>query len=61
MHEILAAYTAKGDGDREMLFALLNAKAAEDNVSSGAHVSVDTPTHASPSAWLQTGTYAGAS
>lgn len=32
MHEILAAFTAKGDGDREMLFALLNAKAAEDNV-----------------------------
>ena len=33
MHEILAAYTAKGDGDRDMLFALLNAKTAEDNVS----------------------------
>lgn len=33
MHEILAAYTAKGDGDRDMLFTLLNAKAAEDNVS----------------------------
>lgn len=31
MHEILAAYTAKGDGDRDMLFALLNAKTAEDN------------------------------
>ncbi|KAI0343964.1 hypothetical protein BDW22DRAFT_1355200 [Trametopsis cervina] len=31
MHEILAAFTSKGDGDREMLFALLNAKAAEDN------------------------------
>ncbi|KIP11452.1 hypothetical protein PHLGIDRAFT_124854 [Phlebiopsis gigantea 11061_1 CR5-6] len=31
MHEILAAYTTKGDGDRDMLFALLNAKTAEDN------------------------------
>ncbi|EKM60839.1 uncharacterized protein PHACADRAFT_247019 [Phanerochaete carnosa HHB-10118-sp] len=31
MHDILAAYTAKGDGDRDMLFALLNAKTAEDN------------------------------
>lgn len=33
LQEILAAFTSKGEGDREMLFALLNAKAAEDNVS----------------------------
>ncbi|CAE6444838.1 unnamed protein product [Rhizoctonia solani] len=31
LREILAAYSAKGDGDREMLIALLKAKAAEDD------------------------------
>ncbi|KAI0702450.1 hypothetical protein BC835DRAFT_1320658 [Cytidiella melzeri] len=31
LHEILGAFTSKGDGDRDMLFALLNAKTAEDN------------------------------
>ncbi|KAI0094560.1 hypothetical protein BDY19DRAFT_913427 [Irpex rosettiformis] len=31
LQEILAAFTSKGEGDRDMLFALLNAKAAEDN------------------------------
>lgn len=30
LREILTAYRAKGDGDREMLLAMLNAKAAED-------------------------------
>ena len=33
MNDILGAYKSKGDGDREMLLALLNAKAAEENVS----------------------------
>ncbi|CAE6426166.1 unnamed protein product [Rhizoctonia solani] len=31
LREILSAYSAKGEGDRDMLIALLNAKAAEDN------------------------------
>ncbi|KAK7058308.1 hypothetical protein VNI00_001939 [Paramarasmius palmivorus] len=30
LREILTAYRTKGDGDREMLLAMLNAKAAED-------------------------------
>ncbi|KAJ8475423.1 hypothetical protein ONZ45_g15610 [Pleurotus djamor] len=30
LREILAAYNSKGDGDRDMLLAMLNAKAAED-------------------------------
>ncbi|KAF8624843.1 hypothetical protein AX15_005724 [Amanita polypyramis BW_CC] len=30
LREILTAYRAKGDGDREMLLTMLNAKAAED-------------------------------
>ncbi|KAF5355652.1 hypothetical protein D9756_004212 [Leucocoprinus leucothites] len=30
LREILAAYRARGDGDRDMLLAMLNAKAAED-------------------------------
>jgi len=30
LREILAAYRSRGDGDREMLLALLNAKTAED-------------------------------
>ncbi|KAF8649882.1 hypothetical protein AX16_005644 [Volvariella volvacea WC 439] len=30
LREILSAYRAKGDGDREMLLAMLSAKAAED-------------------------------
>uniref|UniRef100_D8PNN1 Uncharacterized protein n=1 Tax=Schizophyllum commune (strain H4-8 / FGSC 9210) TaxID=578458 RepID=D8PNN1_SCHCM len=30
VREILAAYTTRGDGDREMLLAMLNAKSAED-------------------------------
>ncbi|KAI3621803.1 hypothetical protein WG66_015562 [Moniliophthora roreri] len=30
LREILSAYRTKGDGDREMLLAMLNAKAAED-------------------------------
>ena len=32
LREILGAYRLKGDGDREMLLAILNAKAAEDQV-----------------------------
>lgn len=32
LREILAAYKAKGDGDREMLLTMLNAKSAEDQV-----------------------------
>ena len=32
VREILAAYRAKGDGDREMLLAMLQAKTAEDQV-----------------------------
>ncbi|KAG6902320.1 hypothetical protein C0995_001699 [Termitomyces sp. Mi166 len=30
LREILTAYRTKGDGDREMLLAMLNAKASED-------------------------------
>ncbi|KAG8798610.1 hypothetical protein FRC17_007375, partial [Serendipita sp. 399] len=30
LREVLGAYRLKGDGDREMLLAVLNAKAAED-------------------------------
>ena len=30
--EILLAYTAKGDGDRDVLLAILQAKTAEDQV-----------------------------
>ncbi|EEB87084.1 hypothetical protein MPER_15722, partial [Moniliophthora perniciosa FA553] len=30
LREILTAYRTKGDGDREMLLAMLNAKTAED-------------------------------
>ncbi|KAL1737989.1 hypothetical protein HDZ31DRAFT_70530 [Schizophyllum fasciatum] len=30
VREILAAYSSRGDGDREMLLAMLNAKSAED-------------------------------
>lgn len=32
LRDILGAYRAKGDGDRDMLLAMLNAKAAEDQV-----------------------------
>ncbi|THH23111.1 hypothetical protein EUX98_g8066 [Antrodiella citrinella] len=32
LREILGAYKAKGDGDREMLISMLNAKSAEDQV-----------------------------
>ena len=32
LRDILAAYKANGDGDREMLLTMLNAKAAEDQV-----------------------------
>jgi len=32
LREILGAYKAKGDGDRDMLLAMLNAKSAEDQV-----------------------------
>lgn len=32
LREILTAYKQKGDGDREMLLAMLNAKSAEDQV-----------------------------
>ncbi|RXW16588.1 hypothetical protein EST38_g9262 [Candolleomyces aberdarensis] len=32
LREILSAYRAKGDGDRDMLLAMLNAKTAEDQV-----------------------------
>ncbi|KAK1220953.1 hypothetical protein PQX77_016249 [Marasmius sp. AFHP31] len=31
LRDILTAYRTKGDGDREMLLAMLNAKSAEDN------------------------------
>ncbi|KAG7099506.1 hypothetical protein E1B28_001352 [Marasmius oreades] len=31
LRDILTAYRTKGDGDREMLLAMLGAKAAEDN------------------------------
>lgn len=34
LREVLGAYRLKGDGDREMLLAILNAKAAEDQVCS---------------------------
>ena len=33
LRDILAAYKHKGDGDREMLLAMLDAKSAEDKVS----------------------------
>lgn len=33
LREILGAYKSKGDGDREMLIAMLNAKSAEDQAS----------------------------
>jgi hypothetical protein len=32
LREILTAYRTKGDGDRDMLLAMLNAKTAEDQV-----------------------------
>ena len=32
LREILGAYRTRGDGDREMLMAMLNAKSAEDQV-----------------------------
>ncbi|KIY51343.1 hypothetical protein FISHEDRAFT_56853 [Fistulina hepatica ATCC 64428] len=32
LREILSAYTTKGDGDREMLLAMLNAKSSEDQL-----------------------------
>ena len=32
LREILGAYRSRGDGDREMLMAMLNAKSAEDQV-----------------------------
>lgn len=32
LREILGAYRSKGDGDRDMLIAMLNAKSAEDQV-----------------------------
>ncbi len=32
LREILDAYKAKGDGDRDMLLAMLNAKSSEDQV-----------------------------
>lgn len=32
LRDILGAYKANGDGDREMLLAMLNAKTAEDKV-----------------------------
>lgn len=41
MNDILGAYRAKGDGDREMLLALLNAKAAEENVRVHLYSSLD--------------------
>ncbi|KAF8226112.1 hypothetical protein L208DRAFT_1407643 [Tricholoma matsutake] len=34
LREILVAYRSKGDGDRDMLLAMLNAKSAEDQVRS---------------------------
>jgi hypothetical protein len=32
LRDILAAYKSRGDGDRDMLIAMLNAKSAEDQV-----------------------------
>ena len=32
LREVLGAYNLKGDGDRDMLIAMLNAKSAEDQV-----------------------------
>ncbi|KAI0322296.1 hypothetical protein OF83DRAFT_1049666, partial [Amylostereum chailletii] len=32
LREILGAYRTRGDGDREMLLAMLSAKSAEDQV-----------------------------
>lgn len=43
LREILEAYKARGDGDREMLLAMLNAKSSEDQVSPHAVRSV--PVH----------------
>ena len=37
LREVLGAYRLKGDGDREMLLAILNAKAAEDQVCTSWH------------------------
>ena len=39
LREILAAYRTKGDGDRDMLLAMLNAKTAEDEVGAIIHPS----------------------
>ena len=36
--EILTAYATKGDGDRDVLLAILHAKAAEDQVRSPSHI-----------------------
>jgi hypothetical protein len=33
LREVLGAYKSRGDGDRDMLIAMLNAKSAEDQVS----------------------------
>lgn len=33
LREVLGAYNSRGDGDRDMLIAMLNAKSAEDQVS----------------------------
>ena len=33
LREVLGAYNTRGDGDRDMLIAMLNAKTAEDQVS----------------------------
>lgn len=38
LREVLGAYRLKGDGDREMLLAILNAKAAEDQVCTSSSV-----------------------
>ncbi|KAG6832252.1 hypothetical protein H0H92_004217 [Tricholoma furcatifolium] len=38
LREILTAYRNKGDGDRDMLLAMLNAKAAEDQVCAKSNV-----------------------
>ena len=51
LREILEAYKARGDGDREMLLAMLNAKSSEDQVSPPVTYATRAPPyHSSPAA-----------
>lgn len=43
LREVLGAYNSRGDGDRDMLIAMLNAKSAEDQVSVPAQLPRDSP------------------